>query len=414
MKILFLSNLYPPNAVGGYERLCFEIASGLSARNHQVRVLTSSYGGKVEDFPGQVVDRTLKLFATDGDIYQPFDCSPEERTAMSAHNVSTLGKVVDEFNPDVIFAWNLLFFDQQLLNTLNQIPRPLAYLLTDNWLIAILNAPFIQDFFARGVLSKPSFLENLYLSAKLRLHNLIKPNLSLPGYAIFASCFMEDLYAKAGFRFKGKTIIYHGVNLASHPRDSFASRNHLVNQGELRLLFAGRVVEIKGVHLVLEALPLIIRGLPNLKVKLTIQGDDRDRPYLKRLKDRIAELGLDDAIEFVKPVAESELFNVFQSHDIYLFPSLYEPFSLTLIHALAAGIPTVASNVGGNPEIVHQMQTGMLFPPAHIQRLADAVIQLAKDGQRRQAISEKARSVANTYTFKKMLTEVERYLENIQ
>src|SRR2546426_3143272 len=111
MKILFLSNLYPPNVVGGYERLCFEIASGLSSRGHQVRVLTSNYGGKAEDFTGQIVERGLKLSANEEDIYQPFSCTPEQRIAMNMHNAATLTRVVNEFEPDVIFIWNLFFFD---------------------------------------------------------------------------------------------------------------------------------------------------------------------------------------------------------------------------------------------------------------------------------------------------------------
>ena len=60
MRILVLSNLYPPNVVGGYERLCFEVTAGLAAMGHEMVVLTSRYGGKVADYPGQVV-KTRRL-----------------------------------------------------------------------------------------------------------------------------------------------------------------------------------------------------------------------------------------------------------------------------------------------------------------------------------------------------------------
>jgi glycogen(starch) synthase len=414
MKILFLSNLYPPNVVGGYERLCFEVASGLASRGHQVRVLTSDYGGKLEDFPGQIVERTLKLFASDGDIYQPFSCTPEERAAMNIHNIETLTRAVEQFEPHVIFVWNLYFFDPPLLDALKRVKQPIVYLLTDNWLIFLLNAPFIQGYFARRVFGKRSSLEMLYLTAKRWLHSWNKPNFRLPGHAIFPSRFMRDLYTEADLEFDSKTVIYHGVNISNYSKNDFNNRTRLLQDGELRLLVAGRMVEIKGVHIVIEALPLIIRGLPDVKVKLILQGDDRDRPYMERLRTQIVELGLENTVDFAKPVAEDELFNLFQNYDIYLFPSLYEPFSLTLIHALGAGIPTVASNVGGNPEIVLHMQTGMLFSSTNIQKLAEAIIQLSTNGLLRQAISEKARSVAHGYTFEKMLDEVEQLLESIQ
>ena len=61
------------------------------------------------------------------------------------------------------------------------------------------------------------------------------------------------------------------------------------------------------------------------------------------------------------PPYPDSLPELFEEHDIYVFPSLYEPFSLTLIHALACGIPTAASRVGGNVEIVRDGVSGVLF-----------------------------------------------------
>jgi len=416
VKILFLSNLYPPNIVGGYERLCFEVANGLAESGHHVTVLTSDYGGKVQDFPNQIVERSLKLFATEGDIYQPFSCSPEQRAAMNVNNADMLTRVVEQFAPNVIFVWNLYFLDPSLLNAIQQIKRSNVFLLTDNWLIAFLNASFIQDYFSQRVYShhskpEPQYLLNAKQKAKSWIEKRTKPSFLMRGRAIFASRFMCNLYSEANFHFDGKTIIYHGVNLAEHSEKDFAIRRQFVVKGEVRLLVAGRIVEIKGVHTVIEALPSIIRALPEARVILTILGDDHDQPYMERLHARIAEMEVADMVNFVKPVVEEDLFNLFQNYDIYLFPSLYEPFSLTLIHALAAGIPTIASNVGGNPEIVHHMQTGMLFPKGNAQKLAEAVIRLVLNVNLRQSISEKARKMASHYTFGKMLGEVEKYLE---
>src|SRR5512146_797817 len=99
MRILFLSNLYPPNVVGGYERLCFEAARGLSARGHQVTVLTSNYGGKIMDIAGQTVVRSLRLFATQEDIYKPFACTAEQRASMNAHNAEQLDATIAQSQP---------------------------------------------------------------------------------------------------------------------------------------------------------------------------------------------------------------------------------------------------------------------------------------------------------------------------
>jgi glycogen(starch) synthase len=412
MKILFITNLYPPNIVGGYEKLCFDVVSGFVARGHQTIVLTSDYGGKVEDFPGQKVERSLKLFATEGNIYQPFERTPEERAAMNAHNSEMLRKIVERDQPQVIFLWNLFFLDPSLVETIERLRLPIAYLLTDNWFIIFLNAAFMQDYFAQRVFSDqpaPSY----YLSMKRWVKRQRNQSFHIRGHAIFASRFMRDLYTEAGFRFEHNTVIYHGVNLSEHSPADFVDRRRLIQQGELGLLVAGRIVEIKGVHTAIAALLPISHMLPNMKVRLTVLGNDQDRPYMQKLSSQIAQLGVTNMIDFAMPVAESELFKLFQSYDIYLFPSLYEPFSLTLIHALNAGIPTVASNAGGNPEIVHHMQTGMLFPKSHSQELAKAVVKLALDDSLRQAVSENAQNVTYRYTFGHMLGEVEHLLEKM-
>src|SRR5262245_61692272 len=103
MKILFLSNLYPPNDVGGYERLCFEVASALAARGHAVAVLTSTHGGKIADYPGQAVLRRLRLL-TGETIYDGFRSCAKERQAINRKNIAITREVIAKIQPDVIFV----------------------------------------------------------------------------------------------------------------------------------------------------------------------------------------------------------------------------------------------------------------------------------------------------------------------
>ena len=78
MRILVVSNLYPPNIVGGYERLCFNVASELARRGHDIPVLTSGYGGEVADYPRQRVQRRLQLLVGNS-IYEPYPGGDAER-----------------------------------------------------------------------------------------------------------------------------------------------------------------------------------------------------------------------------------------------------------------------------------------------------------------------------------------------
>jgi glycosyltransferase involved in cell wall biosynthesis len=125
----------------------------------------------------------------------------------------------------------------------------------------------------------------------------------------------------------------------------------------------------------------------------------------------IQGLDLAGVVEFHPAVQESHLFGVFHAHDIFLFPSLYEPFSLTLIHALASGIPVVASDVGGNKEIVFPGRTGLLFSRGDALSLAKAVLDLAGKPTLRQALAVAARKASREFTFQTMVQQVEAYLE---
>ncbi len=413
MNLLFLSNLYPPNTVGGYERLCFEVASALAGRNHRVSVLTSDYGGRIEDYPGQEVDRSLRLLVDDRDIYRPFSASNEERHAIARRNAELLRGALERLKPEVLFVWNLFFFDRSLLDTVQEARCGKVFLLTDNWLISFLRPRFWQAYFDEEVLASPSFARRIRnavfgLAGRRRWD---RHAIRIRGRAVFPSRFMERLYRQAGFTFQGTAVVPHGVHLKRRPDSDYRDRTFPVEKGRLRLLFAGRVVEMKGVHTILEALPEILKGVPDADVRLTILGDTRDIRYLERLQGTIRDRGLSECVDFRPPVREPDLFRVFQEHDIYLFPSLYEPFSLTLIHALEAGIPTVASDVGGNREIVFHGKTGLLFEKGRAPGLARAVLELVGSPGLRREVSREARRTARELTFDAMVRRIERRLE---
>jgi len=409
MRILTISNLYPPNAIGGYETLCFDVMNALSHKGHHVEVLPSTFGTLRANYSLQTVQRKLGLLATEGNIYAPFVASEEHRNSLNRKNIEIFQQVVISSKPDILFVWNLYFFDASLLAALEKSPVPKVYLLTDNWFIAMQNPQFIADYFAREV-NAPStgFLRKIRaLRSCLILGG--KKNQPVSGSAIFASIFMRRLYQQAGIHFEHNQIIYHGINQPAQERPD-RDFSQPLKTGYLKLLFAGRLVEIKGVHTAIEALPKIMCALPEMKIHLTLVGDERDLPYIQKMRKLIASLGLEQNISFLPQVAENQLAELFNQHDMYLFPSLYEPFSLTLIHALIAGIPTLASTAGGTPEIVRHNKTGFLFEAGDSADLARQAIRLATSPGLRRELSSNAREVARNYSFKHMVDQVEGHL----
>jgi glycosyltransferase involved in cell wall biosynthesis len=410
--------------VGGYERLCFEVSSELARRGHEIAVLTSAYGGKVADYPRQRVWRSLRLLVG-GTIYEPYAGSEAERAQLNAANLEATHALVDAERPDVIFAWNLFFLDGSVFDALAGSGVRTVLMLTDNWLMVMRNPRFMASFFETHTFgdtpfSPPdsvpgadtptqSFLGR-FLARRFKPPALLSVP-PIPCAAVFGSNFMRALYHAGGLRFREERVVHNGVRPTGHQSTAFRNRSGLVRPGELRLLFAGRVTEIKGVHIAFEALPwLDAARLGVERVLLTVLGDTKDATYLARLSEIIDRLNLAPSINLRPAVPEESLFGLFQDHDVYLFPSLYEPFSLTLIHALAGGIPTVASRVGGNVEIVREQESGLLFAKSDAADLARAVAELVANPALRIRISAGARTAAAGFTFEQMVDAMERFL----
>ena len=418
MRILVLSNLYPPNVVGGYERLCHEVSTELARRGHEVTVLTSRYGGEVADYPGQRVLRELDLL-TGPDIYAPFPGTAADRAAVDARNLGILRRVLDEVRPDVAFAWNLFFLDASLLAALEASDARTVVMLTDNWLLVMRNPEFVGAFFRDMVHGSTPFVPPPPLPAWRAVAGRAKRGLQrLAGIApprkleaIFGSRFMRDFYAAGGSLFRTHRVIHNGVRQVPRGDAAVPDRSRLVQPGTLCLLFAGRLVDLKGADTAVEALRLLDpRALGMERITLTVVGDAQDAAYVRRFAEAVARSGRAGEIELRPVVAEAELPGLFDAHDIYLFPSLYEPFSLTLIHAHACGIPTIASRAGGNPEIVRDGESGLLFDKGDAADLARAVARLVRDPALRARLAAEGGKAGQRFTFERMTEEMERFL----
>jgi glycosyltransferase involved in cell wall biosynthesis len=418
MRILVLSNLYPPNVVGGYERLCHEVATELAARGHEITVLTSGHGGKVADYPGQRVLRGWELLAG-ADIYSPFAGTSEDRATINARNMRTLEQALDAVRPDVIFAWNLFFLDASILTKLESSPYRVVVMLTDNWLLVMRNPEFVGAFFRDVVHGTAPFVppppppawRGLAGRTKRRLQRLLGMVPQRRLEAIFGARFMRDFYAAGGSQFRNHRVIHNGVRQAPRDATALVDRTRLVQPGTLRLLFAGRLVDLKGADTVVQALPLLDpQALGVERITLTVIGDGQDAAYMHHFAEAVARSGRAGDIEMRPVVAEAALPALFDAHDIYLFPSLYEPFSLTLIHALACGIPTIASDVGGNPEIVRDGESGLLFRKGDAAGLAGAITSLTNDPALRARLATQGQEAGRHFTFERMANEMEDFL----
>jgi glycosyltransferase involved in cell wall biosynthesis len=147
--------------------------------------------------------------------------------------------------------------------------------------------------------------------------------------------------------------------------------------GVVRLLFLGQLVERKGIHVLIEAFTKACSG-----AELLLVGGDWDAPgYPQRLQAMARHAGVDAHIRFENH--RSDIGALLETADIFVLPSLSEARPRSVIEAMSAGVPVIASATGGLPSLVTHERTGLLVPPGDVDRLASALNRLIQSATTR-------------------------------
>jgi glycosyltransferase involved in cell wall biosynthesis len=156
---------------------------------------------------------------------------------------------------------------------------------------------------------------------------------------------------------------------------------------DLVLGIVGSIIPRKGLIYLVRAMAAVVSRLP--KTHLLVVGGDTQSDYGIRVRSEAKRLGVSSHITWMGP--RSDVETILPALDLYVLPSLEESFPLSILEAMAAGLPVIATDVGGISEGVVADQTGLLVPPGREDLLADAIIRLAGDPQRRRRFGEAGR-----------------------
>ncbi|HYH05225.1 MAG TPA: 1,4-alpha-glucan branching protein domain-containing protein, partial [Bacillota bacterium] len=190
-------------------------------------------------------------------------------------------------------------------------------------------------------------------------------------------------------------VIVNGVKLIQLPqRTGF---NHTI-------LYVGRLVVEKGVQHLLQALPGLTGLFPDLKLVVAGNG-----PYQQELQDLAWHLGVGERVEFTGFVSESRRNQLLADCRVAVFPSLYEPFGIVALEAMAAGVPVIVARTGGLMETVQHDETGLCFHPGDVADLQHCLIRVLQNAQWSEDMSRRAKTVAgNKYTWEAVARQTSR------
>jgi glycosyltransferase involved in cell wall biosynthesis len=402
MRILVVSNLYPPHHLGGYEMACKEMVRGITARGHEVRVLTSSYG--------------LEKAATEGEVYRwlstdlgrepkPLARRALELLGKELRNQRAFKRAVKEFGPDLVYFWNMANVSVSLGLSAQRMRLPTCYYGFDLWLTNWRGDGWL------ALWPPAPRRRSVRLASRAARSSLDALGIPSEGaldlrHVHFATDYLKRSTLAAGEPVAGAEVIQWGIEVEKFP--------YKAESGEpSRLLFVGQVVPHKGVHTALEALRILVLERGRTRLRLTIAGGSVLPDYVSELRRFVQTHGLEEHVEFAGHVAHAQLPEVYRAHDILLFPSVIdEGLGLGILEAMASGLVVLGTASGGSAEILEHERTGLVFPKedaatcaAHIQRLIDdrsLFEQLRLSGRR---------TVEERFRIERAVDEIERSLQ---
>jgi glycosyltransferase involved in cell wall biosynthesis len=176
-------------------------------------------------------------------------------------------------------------------------------------------------------------------------------------------------------------------------------QNKVANQCPV-VLFIGGNMQRKGLPDLICAAPSILEEAPS--TEFWVVGDDRAEPWMMKL---CKDFGVDHRFRFIGRKTQAELAEIYARSTVFCMPSLTEAFGVVFLEAMAAGVPVIASRVGGIVEIVQDEINGLLVSPGNQHEISLKVLRLLTDQDLRERLRQGGLDTVQQFTVKKMMAE---------
>ena len=409
VRILFLTNFYPPHVRGGMELSCQSVVQNLSCRGHECQVLTSYFGYSSATRQAEAA-RLLHLEMDLVPIRNAFSFFTT-RVRFEADNRKTLRRCIGEFRPDVVFVWGMWNLHRILVRDAEEMMGSrVLYRFGDYW--PSLPSQWVHYWQGTSKKMLPRLFKTALrpVAASLLARNA-PVQLSYPASYCISHAVKNHLL-QLRIPVEGAKVIHNGIDL--EPYRQAAASGRFQNRSPYALAFVGRLMHNKGAHVAIEALARLIDTEGRPQWRLTVIGSG-DTGYVRHLEDLSEERGVSERVVFLGQVPSTSIPSILARHSVLVVPSLWEePFGRVVIEGMAAGCVVVGSEVGALPEIIESGETGILFPPGDAVSLANSLQWLVVEPAAAGHLATNGHACAvERYSTERMVDEVELFLERV-
>jgi glycogen(starch) synthase len=346
MHLLIVTNLYPPQELGGYGRSMADFAWGLKHLGHTLEVLCSDapYLGPPASGPsGEVVHRSLQLKGSfEGGVQQLQE--PKACSLINEHNNNVVTKLL-----------NLQRFDGILLGNLD---------LLGHELIPALLKPGVLVLHHVGFIAAPFDASHWPDCTNYQV--------------VAASHAVRQSLVDAGWPAVDCPVVYPGarVELFGHGQHNvWRALQAGKPNNPLKVCFAGLLMASKGAHTVVEAAGHLARA--GIAVQVNLAGAEFQQGYWSRLKQLAMSCGIGDQLQWFGPLDRHRLARFLQLHQVGVFASIYpEAFGIVAAEIQASGLALISSAAGGAAEVFQHSISGLQFKPGDSSHLAEQLMRL--------------------------------------
>ena len=380
LHVLMLSWEYPPRIVGGLSRHVKDLSDALAERDTKVSIITCG----TKDAPWE-----------------------ENKNNLSVYRVPE--KIIDTPN---FISW-IYFLNLSMMIKALEINRtnPIDIIHAHDWLSAFagyvlkhsLKKPLLSTIHA----TEHGRNQGIYTEEQKFIHN-VEWWLTYESWKVIvcSNNMKDEVMFLFNLPYDKIKIIPNGINPENLKTtlDYNEVRSKFLNQDEKMILFIGRMHYQKGADYLLRSIPYIINDFP--KVKFIFVGTG---PQLDYLIEESKNLGINEKVIFTGFVDDNLRNALLHASDICVFPSIYEPFGIVALEAMALGKPVVASRLGGFAEIIEDGIDGILFEPKNILDLANKIKMLLYNDDLREKIGKMAiKKALEKYSWKSIAEETKK------